>query len=74
MHMVFVYLNVCTGEVIFSSDVLLQVQVSCQGHLLCVNLEYSPPSLLIRQWELNLAINTTYQCIKELSSMCWFAH
>lgn len=51
------YLDVCTGEVIFSEDKLVKVDVIRERHLVGVDAEDAPLGLLVRQRELDLAVN-----------------
>lgn len=51
-------LDVSAGQVILGHDELRKVDISRKGHLRCVDVEDSAFSFLIRQWELDLAIDS----------------
>lgn len=59
----YTHLNICTTEIIFGHNQLIQSHIICQCHPTCVNLKDSFLGLFIRQRELYFPINAP--CAKE---------
>lgn len=52
--------DVRARQILLGHDELLQVDIVSQTHLACVDAEDLSLSLLVREWELNLAVDTTW--------------
>jgi len=70
-------LDVCARKVVFRHDVVLQAYVLSKRHAVCMYRKYASLRLLVWQWKLNLAINSSRSnesWVQRLYTICGHNH